>query len=142
MSDDAFPDPFAFWRDALQQMQKSFNQFANERMQSEDFAKVAGQITNSTAATKRIASDVANRYFEAIGLPTRTDFQALDDRLKRIEDLLVNLTMTLNQGARPAPDVPGVPGRVPTRNRKPPSGPEPSPPPPKSDGRSRKGTGS
>lgn len=142
MSDDGFPDPFAVWRDALQQLQKNFNQFANQHMQSEDFVKVAGPLTNSTAAAKRIASDVANRYFEAIGLPTRADFQALDDRLQKIEDLLVNLTIALNQGAAPTGDIPKPPGRVPSRNRKPLAAPEapPTPPPASSAGRSRKGT--
>lgn len=137
MSDNALPDPFAFWRDALQQVQKNFNQFATQQMQSEDFAKIAGPITNSTAATKRIAGEIANKYLEVLGLPTRADVQALDDRLQRIEDLLINLTAALNQGGRPAAELPGPAGRVPSRTRKPPAKMEA--PPAAAAGPSRKG---
>lgn len=136
MSDNALPDPFAFWRDALQQVQKNFNQFATQHMQSEEFAKISGPITTSTAAAKRVAGDIANKYFETIGLPTRADFQALDDRLQRIEDMLINLTAALNQGARPAAEPANPSGRAPSRTRKPPAGPEA---PATSTGPSRKG---
>lgn len=133
MSDDRFLDPFAFWRDSLQQLQKGFNQFATDRMQSEDFAKLAGQFTTTTTATKRVANDLSAKYFELIGLPTRADVQALDDRLQRIEDMLVNLTAGLNREESSAASLPSSSRSAPTRNRKPPAPPEvaptPSPPP-------------
>jgi len=116
---EPFFDPISFWRDLVDQAQKQTNEFAKEGMQSEQFSRVAAQSADAGVASKEMTQALMKKYFELLDLPSRRDIQALDERLQAIEDRLIDLAETLNQGAdrRLTSAVSGV---VPTRTRKPP----------------------
>jgi hypothetical protein len=121
---EQFFDPFSLWRNVIGQMQKRANEFAGENMQSEEFARTIAQLMEASVAGKKMTQALMKKYFEMFDLPSRSDVQALDERLQAIEDQLINLTTALNQPFAGISATTTSVSTVPTRTRKPPlSGP-------------------
>jgi hypothetical protein len=119
-------DPFTLWRDLVSQMEKGANDLADPGMKSDEFAKVANKVLGATVAGKAIKREMLNRYFGTLNLPTRTDVEALADRLQAIEDRLIGMQTTLDRlaGATPRADA-GTSVAAPARTRKPPQAVQP-----------------
>lgn len=123
-------DPFALWRDLVSQVEKGVNEYADPALKSDEFAKVANKVLSASVAGKALKQEMMNRYFGALNLPTRTDIDALSDRLHAIEDRLIEMSATLDRLAGGQPRGAAVTG--PSRTRKPPPAVQeaaPAPPP-------------
>ena len=132
-------DPFALWRDLVSQMEKGANQFADPALKSDEFAKVANKVLSASVAGKALKLEMMNRYFGALNLPTRTDIDALSDRLQAIEDRLIGMSATLDRlaGVKLRAGT-GLAVAGPARTRKPPPAvPEAAPAPPPAPARKR-----
>jgi len=114
-------DPFALWRDLVSQMEKGVNEYADPAMKSDEFAKVANKVLSASLAGKALKQEMMNRYFGALNLPTRTDIDALNDRLQAIEDRLIGMSATLDRlaGVKPRAGT-GLAVAGPSRTKKPP----------------------
>jgi len=122
MAESSSPDPFDFWRDLLSQMEKGVNQFANQGMKTDEFAKGASKLMTANAARKKITQAMVKRYCEEFNLPTRSDVEAVNERLQSLEDRLVEIATTLRRLADAQAS--GGVATGPARTRKPP--PEPA----------------
>ncbi len=135
-------DPFALWRDLVSQMEKGVNEFADPAMKSDEFAKVANKVVGATVAGKALKREMMNRYFGALNLPTRSDIEAISDRLQAIEDRLIGMSATLDRLAGVTPRAgTGLAVPMPARTKKPPAvqpAPAPAPPPAASASPARK----
>jgi hypothetical protein len=111
-------DPFALWRDLVSQMEKSVNEVADPGMKSDEFATVANKVLSASVAGKALKREMLNRYFGTLNLPTRSDIDALADKLQAIEDRLIGMSATLDRLAGVNPR--GGTITSPSRTRKPP----------------------
>ena len=115
-------DPFALWRDLVSQMEKGVNELADPTMKSDEFAKVMNKVLSASVAGKTLKREMMNRYFGALNLPTRTDIDALNDRLQAIEDRIIGMSATLDRlaGVKPRAGT-GLTVATPSRTRRPPA---------------------
>lgn len=114
-------DPFGFWRDLVSQVEKGVNEFANEGMKSDGVVSGMNKALSTTLVTKKITKELMQRYFEALNLPTRSDIQALGERMQAIEDRLIGISASVDRLAGgKALDNAGLPLPAPSRTRKPP----------------------
>jgi hypothetical protein len=125
-------DPFALWRDLVSQVSKDANQWANRGMQTDEFAQGMHQLMGPMLAFGKLSTKAKQRYFEVMNLPSRSDVEALGERLQAVEDKLIDLVAMLERGqggaasarARsPAAGNPHPVARLP-RTRKPPPDPD------------------
>jgi hypothetical protein len=129
MAESSSPlDPFALWRDLVSQVSKDANQWANRGMQTDEFAEGMHKMLGPMLAFGKLSAKAKQGYFEAMNLPSRSDVEALGERLQAVEDKLAELVGLLERsqsrasgGAGQAAPVPVVGGatRLP-RTRKPP----------------------
>ena len=114
-------DPFALWRDLVSQMEKGVNEIADPALKSDEFAQVANKVLGASLAGKALKREMLNRYFGSLNLPTRSDIEALSDRLQAIEDRLIGMSTTLDRlaGVKPRGGT-GAAVAAPSRTRKPP----------------------
>lgn len=109
------PDPGAFFRDMLGQWEKTVNSFGGEAMKSEEFSRTMGAASAATLNMQAGMQQMTEKALVAANLPTRTDFDALAQRIAAIEASLARIEATLGSAA-PDPNKPR-----PSRGRKPPA---------------------
>lgn len=129
---DSPPDPFAMWREWVTQSEHQMNKVFNDMMGTEEFARASGSWVEAMTMFQQTMNENAQRYFQMVNVPTRTDVSELAERLTAVEERLQRIEALLataigrkeqNQPARPA------------RTRRPPSEqraaeqPEPATPP-------------
>ena len=113
------PDPFAAWREWVTQSEHQMNKVFNDMMGTEQFARASGGWVEAMTMFQQTMNEGAQRYFEAVNLPTRNDLSELAERLTAVEERLLRIEALLAQAigrkgdANPAPR--------PARTRRPPS---------------------
>ena len=90
MADQKSPavDPFAAWRDWLEQTERQLNSYFNQVMGTEQYARFLGQFNDLSLNMQKNMSEAMGRYFASLNLPTREDLAALGQRLNAIEQRL------------------------------------------------------
>jgi hypothetical protein len=121
MSQSSLLDPFALWRDLVSEMEKGVNDAAAPSLGSAEFVAAMNQALSASVAGKALKREMMNRYLRTMNLPTRSDVEALSDRLHAIEDRLIGMSATLDRlaGVRPGGSGPGV--VAPPRTKRPPA---------------------
>lgn len=124
MSDDRPPpsppaDPFAAWREWVTQSEHQMNKVFNDMMGTEQFARASGGWIEAMTMFQQTMNEGAQRYFQAVNLPTRTDLTELAERLTAVEERLLRIEGLLAQamGRKGEPN----PAPRPARTRRPPS---------------------
>lgn len=124
MSDDRPPpsppaDPFAAWREWVTQSEHQMNKVFNDMMGTEQFARASGGWIEAMTMFQQTMNEGAQRYFQAVNLPTRTDLTELAERLSAVEERLLRIEGLLAQamGRKGEPS----PAPRPARTRRPPS---------------------
>jgi polyhydroxyalkanoic acid synthase PhaR subunit len=79
-------DPFAAWRDWLDQTERQLNTYFNQMMGTEQYARFLGQFGELTLNMQKNLGEAAQRYFASLNLPTREDLAALGERLRSLEE--------------------------------------------------------
>jgi polyhydroxyalkanoic acid synthase PhaR subunit len=115
-------DPFAAWRDWLEQTERQLNSFFNQMMGTEQYARFLGQFNDISLNMQKSMGDAMSRYFASLNLPTRDDLTAVGQRLNAIEQRLAaiersNPSVGLAGGATAVVETTPRPPRT----RKPPS---------------------
>ena len=123
MADQKSPavDPFAAWRDWLEQTERQLNSFFNQVMGTEQYARYLGQMNDFTLNMQKSMGESMRRYFASLNLPTQEDLATLGQRLNAIEQRLAaiernNPSMSFVGGEAATAATPRPP-----RTRKPPS---------------------
>ena len=122
-------DPFGIWRFVGTQLEKALVEAGNRGVRSDEFAKLMHKALGASLVTSNLAKSLLQRAQELLNVPTRTDIQALGDRLQTIEDRLIGISssveMVPGKASRPAAPRPAPPPRT----RKPPAAAAAEPPP-------------
>jgi len=114
-------DPLGVGRGLASRLEKGLTQLANQGVKSEQFAKAMHKALGASLATRQLTKQFQNRLLEALNLPTRSDIQALTERLQAVEDRIAAMTAAvdrLGSGWQPGSAV--LPLPAPPRTRKPP----------------------
>lgn len=115
------PDFSAMWRDWVVKSEQQWSEAATQLLKDER----AGSLLNKQVAEARMLhkqfSEVAQMSLAAANMPSRTDLEALDERLGRLEDGLAGIGAALVQLRQALVAVGAAPGAAarPARNRKP-----------------------
>jgi hypothetical protein len=112
------PDPFAIFRDAVDQWEKAANEIGSKFLQSEQAVELMHKGTAATMMMQSKMRENMNKALSAASMPNKDDFDGIaarlgeiDQRLARIEALLAG-SASVAKAAAPKPK----------RTRKPPSG--------------------
>jgi polyhydroxyalkanoic acid synthase PhaR subunit len=84
-------DPFAAWRDWLEQTERQLNSFFNQIMGTEQYARFLGQFNEYSLNMQKNMGEAMSRYFASLNLPTSEDLAALGQRMNAIEQRLAAL---------------------------------------------------
>ena len=116
--------PLALWRDWLVKSEAQWSESASQLLKDPKAGAVARRQVDEMRMAHRQFSEFAQASLAAANLPSRSDFEALDERLGRVEDGLAQVSSQLallrealvTQGAV-------IAAAKPARNRKPPAAP-------------------
>ena len=113
------PDPFAAWREWVTKSEHQMNAMFNEMMGTEQFARASGGWLEMMTMFQQTMNESAQRYFQLVNVPTRTDVAELAERLTAVEERLQRIESLLAAavGRRDAQN----PAPRPARTRRPPS---------------------
>jgi polyhydroxyalkanoic acid synthase PhaR subunit len=78
-------DPFAAWRDWLDQAERQLNSYFNQVMGTEQYTRFLGQFNDFSLNMQKNMSEALTRYFASLNLPTREDLAVLGQRLNALE---------------------------------------------------------
>lgn len=103
-------DPAALFRQMLGQWEQMTNEFGAKMLGTGEFSRAMHGATAAGTKIQEVTHDAMRRSLAAANMPSREDvaelgtrIQALDDRLDRIEAMLVKLAGPLETPARPKP---------------------------------------
>ncbi len=113
------PDPFAAWREWVTQSEHQMNKVFNDMMSTEQFARASGGWVEAMAMFQQTVNEGAQRYFQAVNLPTRNDLGELAERLTAVEERLLRIEGLLAEAIGRKGDAKPTP-RQPARTRRPP----------------------
>jgi hypothetical protein len=81
-------DPLSMWREAIDRLEGGINTFASRNMESERFAQALAIVLRATLGTHHLFDKNLARLYERLGLPSRSEVEALATTMRRIEDKL------------------------------------------------------
>ena len=116
-------DPVALWQTMIGEMEKGFNAFANQAMESPEFSRVVNQVGGVSAGAQKQLGDLMEKYLVGMNLPSRAQMVSMAERLQSIEGQLNEVKALLHQihGQAGAP-AGGYPAASrPPRTKRPPS---------------------
>jgi polyhydroxyalkanoic acid synthase PhaR subunit len=115
-------DPFAVWRDWLDQTERQLNSYFNQVMGTEQYVRFLGQFSELTLNMQKNMGEAMERYFKSLNLPTREDLAALGQRLNVIEQRVAAIERSSASASLAGVGaVPEIVKPRPPRTRKPPS---------------------
>ena len=79
-------DPFAAWRDWLNQAERQMNSFFNNMMGSEQYNRALGEFNKASLNIQKSMNDSVQRYLASFNLPNREDFAEIGRRITALED--------------------------------------------------------
>ncbi|MDM0114046.1 hypothetical protein QTI66_17970 [Variovorax sp. J22R133] len=102
MSPKQLLDPLAMWREAIDRLEGGINGFATRNMESERFSQALAIVLRAGLGTHHLFDKNMARLYERLGLPSRSEVEALASSLRRIEDKLDMLLPPPAPAHRPA----------------------------------------
>lgn len=80
------PDPFAAFRQFLDEGEREMNRVLADQSTSDDSKASRARSANANLDMQNVFLNMWGRYFESINLPSRSDVLRLGDRLSRVEE--------------------------------------------------------
>src|ERR1700678_3599612 len=118
---DKSNDPIAIWQNMVGEMEKGFNSFANQAMESPEFSKVVNQVGGVTAGAQKQLGEMMEKYLVGMNLPSRAQMVGMAERLQSIETQLNEIKVLLQQNNAAARGGSYPAASKPPRTRRPPS---------------------
>ncbi len=114
--------PLAIWRDWIVKSESQWSESLSQLLKDPQASGAVKRQVDEMRMAQRQFSEVAQASLAAANLPSRSDFEALDERLGRVEDGLaqVSAQLSLLREALVAQGAAAAPAR-PRRDRKPPA---------------------
>ncbi len=95
-------DPFAAWQKMIQDWETEINTLSTRFTQSEQFSAVMGQTTKMMVVAQKTMTERLEGILQTLNLPSKTQIEALADRLDSIEDSITQLRIALDRLANTA----------------------------------------
>lgn len=115
MDKGAPADPFAFFREMVNQWEKTTNEWGNRVMSTPEAAQAMQVGTATTLKAKQATHEAMAKALDAANMPSKGDIEALGTRLFAVEAQLSRIEALLSGPATPSARTP-----APKRTRKPP----------------------
>lgn len=90
-------NPVAMWRDWVVKSEQQWSEAVSTMMRDERAGSVLNKQIDEARMMHKMFGEMAQMGLSAANLPSRTDFEALDERMGRIEDGLAVLSAELVQ---------------------------------------------
>ena len=90
-------DPAAIWQTMIGEMEKGFNSFAGQAMQSPEFSRVMNQVGGVSAGAQKQFGEMMEKYLLAMNLPSRAQMVGMAERIQSIEGQLNEIKALLHQ---------------------------------------------
>jgi hypothetical protein len=123
MADDKKPTPPADFSELVTQWERNFNEFSNQMMGSDEFARSMNQMQNVQMDMQRNFSESMAKQLANFNIPSRDDIVAVAQQLRDIDARLARIEKATfkNNDSSEAPKAKAKAKKKPTRTRKPPS---------------------
>jgi len=95
-------DPMGLWRQAIDRLEGSVNNAATRNMETERFSKALAIVLRASLGTQHLFDKNMARLYERLGLPSRSEVEAVAATMRRIEDKLDMLLPPPAPALRPA----------------------------------------
>jgi SMC interacting uncharacterized protein involved in chromosome segregation len=112
-------DPVANWQEMVQKWEQEVNNWSSKFTETEQFGATMSQATKMSMVAQKALNDRMESLLRSLNLPSKTQVEALGERLDAIEEAIERLRLSLEPGAQ-IPDAPS-PVPAPSRTRKPPA---------------------
>ena len=116
--------PARVWRDWIARREAQWGDSVSKLMKDERAGEVLNRQLTELQLMHRQFSEMAQASLAAANLPSRSDFEALDERMGRLEDGLAQVAAALSQLAQSlaaaSSPTPAATVAKPTRTRRPP----------------------
>ncbi|KHK93542.1 hypothetical protein [Novosphingobium malaysiense] len=96
MTNNAY-DPIAAWQKMIQDWEGEINAWSGKLTQSEQFSAVLGQATKMIVVAQKTMSEQLEGLLQSLNLPSKTQVEAMTDRLDAIEDSIAQLRIALEK---------------------------------------------
>jgi hypothetical protein len=118
--------PARMWRDWIAKSEAQWSETVSQMLKNEHTGEAMNRQLSEMQLMHRQFSELAQASLAAANLPSRSDFEALDERMGRLEDGLAQVAAGLSQLSQAisasrasAGAVASVSASRPSRNRKP-----------------------
>ena len=95
-------DPLALWRQSIDRLESGVNDVATRNMASEQFSQALSLLLRASLGTHHVVDKNLARTYERLGLPSRSEVEAIAAAMRRIEDKLDLLLPPPVPSKRPA----------------------------------------
>lgn len=90
-------NPMALWRDWIVKSEAQWSQGLSELLKDENANRMFGRQLDEVRMMQRQFSEVAQASLALFNLPSRSDLEAMDERLGRIEDGLAQVAAAVSR---------------------------------------------
>jgi len=119
--------PMRLWRDWIIKNEAQWSETVSQMLKDERAGPTLNRQLSEMQLLQRQFSELAQASLAAANLPSRTDFEALDERMGRLEDGLAQVAAALSQlsaaisvwAQAGGADTPAALPQRPARNRRP-----------------------
>jgi hypothetical protein len=95
-------DPLAMWREAIDRLEGGVNNFATRNMESERFSQALAIVLRAGLGSQHLFDKNLAKVYQRLGLPSRSEVEAIAASMRRIEDKLDMLLPPPAPARRPA----------------------------------------
>ncbi len=114
-------NPVAMWRDWFVRSEAQWSEYVSSLMKNDQTGGAFGRQLGELQMMHRQFGEMAQAALAAANLPSRSDLEALDERLGRVEDGLAQVSAGLARLRESLVAVEAVKPTAPTRRRRPPA---------------------
>ncbi|MCJ2176957.1 hypothetical protein [Novosphingobium album (ex Hu et al. 2023)] len=90
-------DPIAAWQKMIQDWEAEINAWSGRLTESEQFSAVLGQTSKMIVVAQKAMTEQLEGLLQSLNLPSKTQVEALADRLDSIEDSIAQLRIALDK---------------------------------------------
>ena len=94
---DKSSDPAAIWQNMIGEIEKGFNAFATQALESPEVSKIVNQVGGVSAGAQKQLGDMMEKYLVSMNLPSRAQMVGMAERLQGIEGQLNEIKAMLHQ---------------------------------------------